>query len=214
MPKAAKLIELPKLEDWKAPWEVKRDAEGNVTDIPEDEQEIDRDQLKKYLHGLLGDKIRLRGQLDETTAEAEELQQKVASAESPEELKKLQEENARLIKERDEAKEKGKSTAESDLRALKLEIALDKGLTKRQAARLVGTTKEELEEDADALLEEFGGKAKGSKTDDEDEDEKEIPLARGPRRQLRNGGDPAPKDKDEDKPLDYNEIVRQALASR
>lgn len=46
---------------------------------------------------------------------------------------------------------------EAEARALRLEIAHDKGLTPSQARRLVGNTKEELEADADELLETFGG---------------------------------------------------------
>lgn len=198
---------LPKLEDWLAPWEKGEDGKA----LPEDEQKIDPAQLKKYLHGLLGDKDRLRGQLDETTAEAEQLQQKLADAKTPEELTKLQEENARLIKERDEAKNSKDPKAE--LRSLKLEIALDKGLTKRQALRLVGETKEELEEDADELIKEFGGTAKGGKDDEEGEEGGGV--ARGPRRKLRNGGkDDEGDDKDDDKPVDYDAIVRETLANR
>lgn len=209
MPKGTK-TELPKLDEWKAPWEV--DADGN--DIPADDQEIDAAKLKKYLHGLLSDKSRLRAQVDETTAEAEELQQKLADAKSPEDLTKLQEENARLVRERDEAKQKSSNSADADLRALKLEIALDKGLTKRQAARLVGKTKEELEEDADALIAEFGGRGTGDQNSSEEDG---AGVARGPARRLKNGGDPKENrggGSEEDKPIDYDAVVKQALANR
>lgn len=47
--------------------------------------------------------------------------------------------------------------AEAEARALRLEIAHEKGLTPAQARRLVGNTKEELEADAEELLESFGG---------------------------------------------------------
>lgn len=46
--------------------------------------------------------------------------------------------------------------AEAEAKALRLEIAFEKGLTPKQASRLVGSTKEELEADADELLETFG----------------------------------------------------------
>ncbi|MEU7039846.1 hypothetical protein AB0A77_02155 [Streptomyces varsoviensis] len=50
-----------------------------------------------------------------------------------------------------------KAEAEAAIRkALLLEVAFDKGLTPAQAARLRGSTKEELEADADALKELFG----------------------------------------------------------
>lgn len=44
---------------------------------------------------------------------------------------------------------------EAERRALVAEVAMAKGLTEAQAKRLVGTTREELEEDADELLESF-----------------------------------------------------------
>lgn len=208
MPKP-KLTTLPKLEEWKAPWEVTRDAEGNETPVPEDEQDIDAPKLKKYLYGLLNDKLSLRSQVDELTAEAEEQQQKLADAKTPEELTRLQEENARLVKERDDAKKNGSSDA--NIKALKLEVALDKGLTKRQALRLVGGTKEELEEDADALLAEFGTPRKDAAGGDEEE---EGGVARGPRKNLRNGGDPGDRGKPDEEKIDHAEIVRKALANR
>lgn len=69
-------------------------------------------------------------------------------------------ETERLQKERDEAAaEAATAKAERDAaarKALLLEIAADKGLTPAQAARLQGSTKEELEADADALKALFG----------------------------------------------------------
>ncbi len=69
-------------------------------------------------------------------------------------------ETERLQKERDDAAaEAATAKAERDAaarKALVLEIAADKGLTPAQAARLQGSTKEELEADADALKAEFG----------------------------------------------------------
>jgi cell division septum initiation protein DivIVA len=61
-------------------------------------------------------------------------------------------ESTRVI-ERAEAAEKRATDAES--RALRLEIASEKGLTPAQAKRLVGDTREELEADASELLETF-----------------------------------------------------------
>ena len=55
--------------------------------------------------------------------------------------------------ERAEAAEKAAAAAEA--RALRLEVASEKGLTPAQAKRLVGETREELEADANELLETF-----------------------------------------------------------
>lgn len=49
------------------------------------------------------------------------------------------------------------ATAPLALANARLQVALDKGLTATQAARLVGSTPEELAKDADAFLEEIGG---------------------------------------------------------
>lgn len=54
---------------------------------------------------------------------------------------------------------------DAELRATRLEVAADKGLTSAQAKRLVGTTREEVEADADEVLRDFPTAAKpGVKT--------------------------------------------------
>ena len=60
---------------------------------------------------------------------------------------------AQRLTERAEAAEK--RAAEIEGRAIRLEVAAEKGLTPAQAQRLVGETREQLEADADALLEMF-----------------------------------------------------------
>lgn len=60
---------------------------------------------------------------------------------------------AQRLAERAEAAEK--RALELETRALRLEVAAEKGLTPAQAKRLVGATREELEADADELLETF-----------------------------------------------------------
>lgn len=54
--------------------------------------------------------------------------------------------------------------AAAELRAMRIEVATEKGLTPAQAKRLVGTTREELEADADDLLATFPTKAAGTGT--------------------------------------------------
>jgi hypothetical protein len=74
-------------------------------------------------------------------------------------------ETERLQAERDAAAAEAataKATAEAATRrALVLEVAAEKGLTPAQSARLQGSTKEELEADADALLSMFGNAGAG-----------------------------------------------------
>lgn len=90
------------------------------------------------------------------------------------------------LTERATANESRATTAE--LAAMRLEVALDKGLTKTQAKRLVGTTLDELAADADDLLADFG------KT--------ETPtVTRRPTERLRGGSEPEqePEEKNLDK---------------
>lgn len=102
--------------------------------------------------------------------------------------------------------------AETDLQktqldALRLRVASRKGLTEAQAKRLQGTTEEELEEDADDLLESFPAK---SKDGDDDDDTGDRGRARGngdrngnngrerPREALRPGAKPNEKPEEND----------------
>jgi hypothetical protein len=61
------------------------------------------------------------------------------------EVEKLRGDVEKLTKDRDD----------SAAKALRLEVGVAKGLTPAQARRLVGGTKEELESDADSLLDDF-----------------------------------------------------------
>lgn len=63
----------------------------------------------------------------------------------------------RIAEERDSNKSRAQ---EAELARDRLEIALEKGLTKTQAKRLVGSTREELEADADELLADLAPKAR------------------------------------------------------
>jgi hypothetical protein len=100
--------------------------------------------------------------------------------------KKLQEiedaNKSETQKLQDKAAESDKRAAEAEARALRLEVASEKGLTAKQASRLVGTTKEELEADADELLESFGGK------DDKKDD---TSTSRRPKERLKSGATPS-----------------------
>lgn len=118
-------------------------------------------------------------------------QQAKANAEAARRLAELEEadksESDKLTKRLTEAEARA---AASELRLLKLEVGLEKGLTKDQAQRLTGETREELEADADQLIEMFG-----VKTADEDEPEGDPLPERTPHEKLRpgrKGADPLP----------------------
>lgn len=80
----------------------------------------------------------------------------------------------KLAEDRDTHKGRAEK-AEAQL--MRLTVGLEKGLTPAQAKRLVGSTKEELEADADELLASFGNQTSTSTTT-------------RPRETLRGGGDP------------------------
>lgn len=66
-------------------------------------------------------------------------------------------ETEKLASERDQHRTRADS---AELSLARLEVALEKGLTRAQAKRLVGSTREELEADADELLADLGGAAR------------------------------------------------------
>jgi hypothetical protein len=72
-----------------------------------------------------------------------------------------------------------KRAQEAELRALRIEVASDKGLTKAQAKYLTGTTEEELSEAADELLQLFA------------QPEEDPDPRRRPKERLRPGATPA-----------------------
>lgn len=93
------------------------------------------------------------------------------------ELDKLREQVASLTKDRDEAAAK----------ALRHEVAAAKGLSAAQAKRLVGATKEELEADADEILEAFPTQSGST-----------PPPTRRPAADLKGGSDPSEEPEETD----------------
>lgn len=120
-------------------------------------------------------------QRKELETRLKELEPLAAKARKLEEASKTE---AEKLTERATAAEKRATEAES--RALRLEVATAKGLTPAQAKRLVGSTKEELEADADELLSSFGGST--------DTTGGKGKSSRKPVEQLRPGGLPNPPD--------------------
>lgn len=93
------------------------------------------------------------------------------------ELEDAQKSESERLTERLTGAEARAKTAEFDL--MRLRVGLEKGLTPKQAGRLVGSTKEELEADADDLLADFAPKK---------DDKPRVPTK--PREKPRGGGDP------------------------
>lgn len=111
-------------------------------------------------------------------ADYDSLKEKAGKYEQLEDEKKT--EAQRLAEDRDGHKSRAEK-AEAEL--MRLQVGLDKGLTPAQAKRLTGSTKEELEADADELIATFGGSNK-------EPEGKPTPR-------LRGGGDPE-EEPDED----------------
>lgn len=189
-----------KVEDWSAPWEV--DADGNV--LPAEDQNLDPARLKNYLHGLLSDKIRLQGTIDTSAARVEELERSIAEAPDAAALTAVQTELAQARA----AAEAAKNNPNNAL-ALKYEIALEKGLTKSQARRLVGDTREEIEADAAELVKDLGGQQQREQTE-----ETEEPAGRvTPRGTFTNPADPKPG-AGADKAPTPDEVFKAYMATR
>lgn len=84
-----------------------------------------------------------------------------ANAEAAKKLKELEDAGKTEVEKLSAERDTHKGRADSaELALVRLEVALEKGLTKGQAKRLVGSTREELETDADELLAELGGEKK------------------------------------------------------
>lgn len=79
---------------------------------------------------------------------------------------------------RDQLKQAEKDRDDARLAVMRLEVATSKGLTPAQAKRLVGSTQEELEADADEFLDSI------KPADDS------KPPTDAPRERLKGGGDP------------------------
>lgn len=101
------------------------------------------------------------------------------NAEAAARLAKIEEEQKTAEqKAAEQAAAAEKRAADAELKALRLEVAAEKGLTPAQAKRITGTTKEELEADADDFLESIKSDDKGS------------PPSGKPQEDLKGGGDP------------------------
>lgn len=126
------------------------------------------------------DLAELKAALKKANKEAEESRRKLK------EIEDRDKSESEKLTDRLTAAEQRATEAES--RALRMEVAAAKGLTAGQAKRLVGTTKEELEADADELLTDFAPKGGDTKP----------PPGGRPKEQLRGGGDPTEEPEETD----------------
>ncbi|MPZ13766.1 MAG: hypothetical protein GEU73_04980 [Chloroflexi bacterium] len=123
---------------------------------------------------------RAKEKIAKANSEAANLRKRLKEAEAAEgrlkEIEDAKKSDLEKAAEKTKSLEDKATKAETDL--LRLRVALRKGLTETQAKRLIGSTEEELEADADELLESFKPSSDGGKG--------------GPNRRerLKGGGDP------------------------
>lgn len=127
------------------------------------------------------DKARAMAALTKKNSEAAGLRKRL-SDQKPllDELQALKDANK---SDADKLTERETKLTAREAQVMRLEVALEKGLTPSQAKRLVGSTQEELEADADELLSELGKKPN-------DEGGTKPPAGGKPTERLRGGGNP------------------------
>lgn len=164
---------VPALEELKPSWV---NADG----------EVDVEAAKKAIHTLMLDKAKAQDAREDAVAEKKEAESQAAELQTQLDDKAGPDAKVEIQKAKDA---QSKAEAERDaavLRADKVEIAAEKGLTPAQAKRLVGANREELEADADELVKDLG--IEPGKQDEEGENEAHT----APKARLRSGGDPDP----------------------
>jgi hypothetical protein len=126
----------------------------------------------------------------EAAALRKRLKDAEAKAARLDQLEESQKSESQKLAEQLRSQEERAARAEAD--AARLRVAMEKGLTPAQAKRLVGSTDEELEADADELLASFATPDAG---------ERSPAAPRRPTESLRSGGDPTVNTPDQNDPL-------------
>jgi hypothetical protein len=158
------------------PWE---DGEGGVA------ENLDPKKLRTYVRNLMNDKIRAQNARDAVKEEKDELVTRVSELEDAgADASKV---DATVKELRAQVKDLEKTAGEPSRRELQFEVALEKGLTKRQALRLVGDSLDDLLEDADAFLEEVGTKPDGDNGDNGEPGAEEPPAPGRRPRDMKTG---------------------------
>lgn len=132
------------LAEFQPPWEAKG-------------EDYDPEKGKAFIHYLMTEAwnaqqatVKVTKDLTTVTEERDTLAGQIDSTKRANET-----DLEKITRERDEARAEATKAKAPDPEKLRLEVALEKGLTASQAKRLVGTTKEELASDADVLISEL-----------------------------------------------------------
>jgi hypothetical protein len=152
---------------------------------PDEPKTFTQDQVNDLIAKAKGDFQRKYADYDDLKAKAARLDELEAASKSD------------VEKATERAAEAERKATEAESRALRLEVANAKGLSTGQAKRLTGTTREELEADADELLDTFKAPTP----------EEPKPAAPGstPKETLRPGAAPT-------EPAPTKDDIRKAIA--
>ena len=179
---------LPPLEEWTRPWK---------------DGELDEDKAAGLIYNLTRDNLRLKDVNASLNTEKEELSSKLAERDDEvADLKQAgktvsteaKDEEIRTLRNTVRAleRDKGKRTPEDQAYIDRLEVANDHKLSVQDAKRLVGSTREELEEDAKELAKRFGLVTDESGAGEGENEGHQGPPTRQPLApvQYRTGGEP------------------------
>jgi hypothetical protein len=167
--------QLPKFEDYLAPWEV--DGDGKKLDEP---AELDPARLKKHLYNLLSDKTRLQETVADKDTEVAQAQQALKDLQTQHENEDQRKERENKEREDRLAKAEAREQERAKIDAIAEEFE-EQGITSAQAKRLAKRVSGENEKDwiADAreLVEDnfkVGVKPATAETDDSTDDDLSV----------------------------------------
>lgn len=162
-------------DEEKAAREAAEAAEGGEGEGDEKDEKDTPEALRRDRDHWKAESRKWEGRAKENKAAADE-------------LKTLKQSQLTDQQKADAARQEAEKAAnDSKIEAARLRVAIRKGLNETQAKRLVGTTEEELEADADELLKTFTpAKGKTTEEDEEADDTHETrETTRSPRETLR-----------------------------
>lgn len=160
---------------------AKEDKKKDPEDDDEDDDGDDGDDKTDWK--AEAEKWKRQSRSNETKAKA--------NADAAKKLTELESANkSELEKAQDAAKTAEGKAASAEKELLRLRVAVRKGLSESQAKRLVGDTEEELESDADELLEAFGSSKKEGNEGETEEKPESKSNGNRPKEQLKSGAAP------------------------
>jgi hypothetical protein len=176
-------------EEKKETEEEREAREEREAEERERQEEIDKDLTK------------LKADRDKWKREARKWEDRAKA--NSEKARKFDELDAKSKTETERLVAAESETKNTKKELIRTRVALRKGLTENQAKRLIGETEEEMEADADELLETFGGKVEG-----EEQDGKERPARKRPEERLRTAVRTGARGRDEEPDPSKDEIKK------